>query len=160
MGSVKPTAEQAKRNEAARKRYFDGLSSKKPRRKADDGLTDKTLTYLATQHDVWAERRNSGSKLIPKKGGGFYRIHLGEPGTPDVCGLIRVPQRSVETQYESFRITMPAALIYFGIETKCKGGKLNPAQRRFHEKAAKWGMPVCTVETLDDVKLFLEGLRR
>lgn len=124
----------------------------KQRRKADDGLTEKTLTYLATQKDVWAERRNSGSKLIPKKGGGFYRIWLGEPGTPDVCGQIQTYSDRPDRGYK--------ALIYFGIETKCKGGKLNPTQRRFHEKAAKWGMPCVTVETLDDVISFIEGLRQ
>lgn len=127
---------------------------KKPRRKADDGLTEKTLAYLATQHDVWAERRNSGSKLIPKKGGGFYSIFLGAPGTPDVCLLLRRVRR------DSAGGLIDVTLFYAGIETKCKGGKLNPNQRKFHEKAAKWGMPICTVETLDDVKLFLEGLRR
>lgn len=121
------------------------LRGRKARRKADEGLTEKTLMYLATQHDVWAERRNSGSKLVPKKGGGFYKIELGEPGTPDVCGLLRVAFESP---------------IYFGIETKCKGGKLNANQIRFHEKAAKWGIPICTAETLQDVKRFLEGLRR
>lgn len=143
---------------ATAKALGKALYGKKSRRKADDGLTEKTLAYLATQHDVWAERRNSGSKLIPKEGGGFYRIHLGEPGTPDICLLIRLPRQHysmLKGEYETTHV-----LVYAGIETKCKGGKLNPAQRKFHEKAAKWGMPCCTVETLEDVKLFLEGLRR
>lgn len=128
-----------------------GLTGKKARRKADDGLTEKTLTYLATQHDVWAERRNSGAKLVPKKGGGFYKIHLGEPGTPDICGLITVPW---------LRDATGRIPLYFGIETKCRGGKLNPAQILFRDKAAMWGMPICTAESLEDVKLFLKGLRR
>lgn len=131
------------------------LPGRKARRKVDDGLTEKTLMYLATQHDVWAERRNSGSKLVPKKGGGFYSIHLGEPGTPDVCGLIQKGGRCSLPPHAL--LEMP---IYFGIETKCKGGKLNANQRRFHEKAAKWGMPICTAESLEDVKRFLEGLRK
>lgn len=128
------------------------LPGKKARRKADDGLTEKVLAYLATQHDVWAERRNSGHIIQMTPGGGRYKIWMGEPGTPDVCGLIQTRIEAMDGTYST--------LTYFGIETKCRGGKLNPAQRRFHEKAAKWGMPVCTVETLEDVKLFLEGLRK
>lgn len=123
------------------------------RRKVDDGLTEKTLAYLATQQDIWAERRNSGSKLIPKKGGGFYKIWLGEPGTPDVCGLLFM-------RYQRDGIRIDVRPTYFGIETKCKGGKLNPTQRRFHEKAAKWGMPCVTVESLQDVIQFIEELRK
>lgn len=130
------------------------LPGKKARRKADDGLTDKTLTYLATQHDVWAERRNSGYIVQLTPGGGRYKIFLGEDGTPDVCGKIRL--------HDSFsNVFMPGGrLVPFGIETKCRGGKLNAAQKVFHAKARLWGMPVCTAETLEDVKLFLEGLRR
>ena len=154
MGSVKRWSPQAAK--AAIRAV-----GKKPRRKADDGLTDKTLTYLATQHDVWAERRNSGHVVQLAPGGGRYKIWLGEPGTPDVCGLLMSKKRFVEGVANPQHMGLISCqLIYFGIETKCKGGKLNPAQRKFHEKAAKWGMPVCTVETLDDVKLFLEGLRR
>ncbi len=132
---------------------WEKARKKKPRRKADDGMTEKTLAYLATQHDVWAERRNSGYIIQMTPGGGRYRIFLGEDGTPDVCGKIAVTRVVASTVYVPM-------LVPFGIETKCKGGKLNPKQRKFHEKAAKWGMPVCVAETLEDVKLFLERLRQ
>jgi hypothetical protein len=135
-----------------------GMRPRKKPRKIDDGLTEKTLEYLATQKDVWAERRNSGSMMVPKKGQGFYKIWLGEPGTPDVCLLIRVARTrlngitsSWETRHET---------IYAGIETKCLGGKLNENQQRFHAKAAKWGMPICVAESLHDVQEFINNLRK
>jgi len=44
---------------------------------ADGGLVKHALAYLATQQDVWAERRNAGSRLIRRSSDGVYRIHLG-----------------------------------------------------------------------------------
>lgn len=113
------------------------------RRKVDDGLTEKTLMYLATQKDIWAERRNSGSKLIPKKGGGFYKIWLGEPGTPDICG----------------RMVTNSWPLPFGIETKAPTGKLRAAQKRWHDRAFKSGMPVLVARSLQDVVDFVAWLR-
>lgn len=114
--------------------------------KADGGLTAAGLEYLATQRDIWAERRNSGMKLIPKdKGPGYYSIWLGEPGTPDICGLLRHPtgRRS----------------LFFGIETKTPRGKLRVAQKEWHAKAELWGVPVCTARSLRDIIDFVAYLR-
>lgn len=101
----------------------------------DDDLHKKTLQYLATQKDVWAERRNSGD---------LKGIHLGEPGTPDVCGLMH---------------RGPLLPIYFGIETKAKNGKLTAAQKKFHAKALQWGMPVLVAGNIHSVVNFIAWLR-
>jgi hypothetical protein len=132
--------------------------AKRPRRKGDDGLTEKSLDYLAMQPDVWAERRNSGSILIKNRDGSFRHVYLGEPGTPDITLVIRVRRGHYSKVSRAYEPSW--SLVYAGIETKRKGGKLNPAQRLFHAKAEKWGMPICTAKSLEDVKLFLEGLRK
>ena len=114
-------------------------------RKSDDGLTAKALGYLATQKDIWAERRNSGSQLIPKKGGGgYYNIFLGEPGTPDICGLLLRPGRFG---------------LYFGIETKSAKGKLRASQVLYKQRAALFGVPVFTCRTLTQVIEAVRALR-
>lgn len=112
------------------------------RAKADGGLVEKTLAYLATCSDVWAERRNSGSKIV-SDGEKHWRIWLGEPGTPDICGQLRTG-------------CWP---IYFGIECKAPKGAVRVSQQRFHAKAGVWGMPILVARNLTDVQDFVAWLR-
>lgn len=112
------------------------------RAKADGGLVEKTLAYLATCSDVWAERRNSGSKIV-SDGGKHWRIWLGEPGTPDVCCQL---------------LARPWP-IYFGIECKAAKGKVRRSQERFHKKAMSYGMPILVARNLTDVRDFVAWLR-
>lgn len=100
----------------------------------DDGLTTKALEYLATQPDIWAERRNAGKKR---------RVHLGDAGTPDIMGRIQAD---------------PWALP-FGIETKAKKGKLRETQVAYHARMREWGIPICVAYSLNDVKEFVAWLR-
>ncbi len=129
---------------AADAKAFFGKVKRRRAKKQDDGMVEKTLFYLATQGDVWAERRNSGSQLVPKREGGFYRIHLGEPGTPDVTGYL---SRAGKTA------------IPFGIEAKAQNGVLNPEQRAWHAKANKFGVATCVARELRQVVGFIDMLR-
>lgn len=114
------------------------------KKKQDDGMVEKTLTYLATQRDVWAERRNSGEQIVTNRDGTQRRIKLSEPGTPDVTGYL-------------FRAGKPA--IPFGIEGKAARGVLNPDQKRWHARANAFGVPTCVARELRQVVGFLDMLR-
>lgn len=116
----------------------------KRRAKADGGLTSAVLEYLATQDDVWAERRNSGSVMWPSPRGKLYNIWLGEPGTPDICALLFKPR---------------ARALYFGIETKALKGKARVTQLEWRELAKRWGVPVLETRSLHDVVDFVAYLR-
>lgn len=114
------------------------------RKKQDDGMVEKTLAYLATQKDVWAERRNSGAQLVRNRDGSSRRIMLGEPGTPDVTGYL----------FRSGKPPLP-----FGIECKSAKGKLNPDQKTWHAKANAFGIPTCVARELRQAVGFIDMLR-
>jgi len=116
-------------------------------------LKSAILAYLRTQQDVWAERRNSGSRRIVAKGM-IQNIALGEPGTPDITGYLRA-----ESWLASNGKTAPIA-IPFGIEVKLEGSKLNENQKRWHAKAKRWGVEVCVARSIGEVRAFVEGMRR
>lgn len=114
------------------------MPTRKKRRKADDGMVGKTLEYLATQQDVYAERRNSGSVKI-----GTCLIKLGEAGTLDVSGyLMRAP------------FAVP-----FEIEAKSSKGELRKSQKKRMAMLDRLGVPYCTAKSLADVVQFLARLR-
>jgi hypothetical protein len=114
-----------------------------PRAKPDGGLTKPVLEYLATQRDVWAERRNSGGQLVKNKDGSYRSILLGEPGTPDITGYLRTV----------------ACAVPFAIELKSTTGKLNDHQIAWHGKAHDFGLPVATCRSIGEAKAFIERLR-
>lgn len=115
------------------------------RSKADGGLTAAALEYLATCRSfVKAERRNAGELLVPKKGGGFYKVFLGEEGTPDITGYV----------FGNHRMAVP-----FGIETKARRGKLRQAQIEWKEWANACGVPYCEARSISDVRDFVNYLK-
>lgn len=136
----------------------------KPRRsKPDAGLTPAVLDYLATQRDVWAERRNSGGQLVKNRDGSYRSIALGEPGTPDVTGYLRHDRSLLEqtiVNSEPMLGAWPSYALPFAIELKSKTGRLNPKQQAWHAKAERFGVAVCVARSIGDVKAFLGRLRK
>jgi len=115
------------------------MPTRRKRRKQDGGIVAKTLAYLATQQDVYAERRNSGSIKV-----GERLIKLGEPGTFDVTGYLILPG-----QYA----------IPFEIEAKSSTGELRKSQVKRAAMLTKMGVPHCMAKSLADVQAFLAKLR-
>lgn len=116
--------------------------------KGETLLTKAVLDYLNSQRDVWAERRNSGSRPLQAKGVERY-VKLGVAGTPDITGYVRRGQCS-----QSFR-ALP-----FGIEVKRPGQKLNANQKAWHAKAGEFGIPVAVCTSISEARAFIERLRK
>lgn len=115
------------------------MPSRKKRKKQDGGMVAKTLEFLATQQDIYAERRNSGSIKV-----GERLIKLGEAGTFDITGYMLL-----RGQYA----------IPFEIECKSSTGELRKSQRKRIEMLNKLNVPYAMVRTLSDVLMFVDGLR-
>lgn len=132
-----------------------GIRSRRSTDKGETSLGANVMRYLRTQQDVWAERRNAGSRPLVANGVKRY-VKFGEPGTPDVTGYLR-PKRQFYIDDTPFEF-QPA--IPFAIELKSRTGKLNANQRAWHAKAERFGVPVCVARSVSEAKAFIEGLRR
>lgn len=123
------------------------------RRYPETKIKSAILAYLRTQRDVWAERRNAGSRLITAKGM-VAKVAFGEPGTPDITGYLKyLALRRTATGNE--RCSLP-----FGIEVKRPGQRLNANQKAWHAKAGEFGIPVAVCTSISDARAFIERLRR
>jgi hypothetical protein len=115
------------------------------RARADGGLVPAILNFCATQQDIWAWRANSGTLPIANRDGTTRYFQSGEPGTPDILGVLRARTRT----------------IFFGIEAKRLGigKKRRDTQLIWHTKASLFGVPVLTVDSISEVDRFFRSLR-
>jgi hypothetical protein len=98
----------------------------------------KAIREALEAKGFWCTRLQSGS--LPVGTGRDRRfIKLGEPGTPDL--LVMHP-------------------VFGFLEVKLPGGKLTPAQRLWHEKAARLGVPIRIVRSIHEAIEATKGMVR
>lgn len=110
----------------------------------DAGNVTKFLQYLATQQDVYAERRNSGYLKAQYKGKDRL-IKLGTPGTFDITGYL---------EHRRLRWAIP-----FELEAKRPGGKPRATQIARSEMLTRLNVPHLIADSLAEVVQFIEDLR-
>ncbi len=108
--------------------------------KSDGGNVSKFLSYLATQQDVYAERRNSGAMKV-----GDRYIRLGVAGTFDISGYL---------QHRRLRWAVP-----FEIEAKRRGGNARASQLVRSAMLTEKNVPHLIASSLAEVMEFIEDLR-
>jgi len=88
---------------------------------------------------AWAWRANSGALVI---GTGKARrfVKQGEPGTPDILGVLT----------QEHCLVHPRVGVLFGLEVKTAKGKQSESQRAWQVKAEKHGVLYAVVRSVSD----------
>ena len=126
------------------------MATRKRKAKADGGLVKSILEWCATKpHHVWAWRANSGTPKVLNRDGSVGFFKSGEPGTPDILGIVLVPDHE----------QLSTRAVFFGIEAKRTEGKRRPSQVKWHDKATKFLVPVVTAHSISEAIAFVDQLR-
>lgn len=89
-------------------------------------------------HGIRHWRSNTGGAMLAGKGGRPRPVRFGEPGAPDIMGILHPSGR------------------FIGIEVKRPGGKLTAHQQLWHEAARAAGALMIVASSVEDLE---QGLR-
>lgn len=95
---------------------------------------------------IW---RNNVGMAVTESG---RRIRYGVPGSPDICGILRVSHVC-----ENCFHTQPERGLWFGIETKREvGGETAENQLAFHAMARQYGGLVAVVNSVEEARVYMK----